>query len=60
MVELPISVPPLEARAYDLILKGGHVIDPKRGLSMRMDVAIVGQSVLYMANLPLEANVLAL
>jgi dihydroorotase len=40
MIELPTSVPPLESRPYDLILKGGHVIDPKRGLSTRMDVAI--------------------
>ncbi|MNW06494.1 hypothetical protein D3C71_2029140 [compost metagenome] len=28
------------------------------GIEPTMDVAIVGQSVLYMANLPLEANVL--
>lgn len=31
---------------------GGHAVEP------RMDVDIVGRSVLYMANLPLEANVL--
>ena len=27
---------------YDLLLKGGHVIDPKNGIDSRMDVAIVG------------------
>ncbi len=42
MIELPTSVPPLQDRRYDLILKGGHVIDPKHGLSTRMDVAIAG------------------
>ncbi|MCX7602755.1 MAG: amidohydrolase/deacetylase family metallohydrolase, partial [Bryobacteraceae bacterium] len=26
--------------AYELLLKGGHVIDPKNGVSARMDVAV--------------------
>jgi dihydroorotase len=27
---------------YDLLLKGGHVIDPKNGIDGPMDVAIAG------------------
>jgi len=30
---------------YDLLLKGGHVIDPKNGLSAVRDVAIAGGKV---------------
>ena len=28
--------------AYDLLLKGGHVIDPKNKISQVMDVAVAG------------------
>ena len=28
---------------YDLVLKGGHVIDPKNGVDRQMDVAIAGR-----------------
>ena len=27
---------------FDLLLKGGHVIDPKRAISQRMDLAVAG------------------
>jgi dihydroorotase len=30
----------VQAQQYDLVLKGGHVIDPKNGIDARMDVAI--------------------
>lgn len=36
MVAAPAGAQP----AYDLLLKGGHVIDPKNGLSARRDVAV--------------------
>ena len=34
---------------YDLLLKGGHVIDPKNGLSAVRDVAIAGGQVAAVA-----------
>ena len=37
------------APTYDLLLKGGHVIDPKNGLSARMDVAITGGKIAAVA-----------
>lgn len=39
-----ILLAPLSARAqeYDILLKGGHVIDPKNGIDGRMDVAVKG------------------
>lgn len=33
-------VNPLQAQAYDLLLKGGHVIDPRSGIDTPQDVAI--------------------
>ena len=32
----------LQAQQYDLVLKGGHVIDPKNGIDARMDIAVQG------------------
>jgi len=38
------------ARAqYDLVLKGGHVIDPKNGIDAQMDVAIGGNKIAAVA-----------
>jgi dihydroorotase len=38
-----IAMSALQAQpAYDLVLKGGHVIDPKNGISAVMDVAVAG------------------
>ncbi|HET7118834.1 MAG TPA: amidohydrolase/deacetylase family metallohydrolase, partial [Hanamia sp.] len=31
----------LQAQAIDILLKGGHVIDPKNNIDSKMDVAIV-------------------
>ncbi len=31
---------PAAAQTYDLLLKGGHVIDPKNGIDGRMDIAV--------------------
>jgi dihydroorotase len=39
--------------AYDLLLKGGHVIDPKNKLSRVMDVAVAGGKIVRVAaNIP--------
>lgn len=39
--------------AYDLLLKGGHVIDPKNKLSRLMDVAVAGGKIVRVAaNIP--------
>ena len=35
---------------YDLLLKGGHVIDPRNGLDRRMDVAVTGGKVARVAD----------
>jgi dihydroorotase len=35
-------IPELRAADYDLLIKGGHVIDPARGFDARADVAIAG------------------
>ena len=40
----------LSAQAqYDLVLKGGHVIDPKNGIDRQMDVAIAGDKIAAVA-----------
>jgi dihydroorotase len=40
----------LSARAqYDLLLKGGHVIDPKNGIDRQMDVAVTGDKIAAIA-----------
>jgi dihydroorotase len=35
---------------YDLLLKGGHVIDPRNGLDRRMDVAVTGGKIARIAD----------
>src|SRR5437868_14842150 len=35
--------------AYDLLLKGGHVVDPKNKISQTMDVAIAGGKIARVA-----------
>lgn len=43
------------AQNYDLLLKGGHLIDPKNGLSGRYDVAITGERISAVAeSIPAE------
>ncbi|MEX2300840.1 MAG: amidohydrolase/deacetylase family metallohydrolase [Bryobacterales bacterium] len=38
----PQQVTAAEPVVYDVLLKGGHVIDPKNGRNARLDIAIVG------------------
>jgi dihydroorotase len=41
------------AQSYDIIIKGGHVIDPKNNINTIMDVAITGNSIAAVAkNIP--------
>nr|WKN40221.1 amidohydrolase/deacetylase family metallohydrolase [Tunicatimonas sp. TK19036] len=40
-----ISVSSLQAQNYDIIIKGGHVIDPKNDIDEVMDVAITGNTI---------------
>ena len=40
---------PLIHAQYDLVLKGGHVIDPKNGIDAQMDVAITGNKIAAVA-----------
>ena len=37
------------AQQYDLLLKGGHVVDPKNGIDRAMDVAISGGKIARVA-----------
>ena len=44
------------AQEYDLLLKGGHVIDPKNGIDGRMDVAVANGKIARVArNIPAAA-----
>ena len=38
------------AQAYDVVIKGGHVIDPKNNIDAIMDVAISGGKIMKLAN----------
>ncbi len=51
------SVPVVRAQQIDILLKGGHVIDPKNNIDSKMDVAIVAGKISQVApNIP-EKNV---
>jgi len=39
----------VQAQEIDLLLKGGHVIDPKNNINSKMDVAIVGDKIFRVA-----------
>jgi dihydroorotase len=43
------SVISLRAQEIDLLLKGGHVIDPKNQIDSRMDIAITGGKIVQVA-----------
>lgn len=48
-----MSVSAAQAQQIDLLLKGGHVIDPKNNIDSKMDVAIAGGKILRIAaNIP--------
>jgi dihydroorotase len=57
---LLLSAVLLHAQEYDLVLKGGHVIDPKNKINARRDVAIKdGKIAAVEANIPAEKGVKA-
>lgn len=39
----------LQAQPYDMLLKGGYVIDPKNNIDKKMDVAITGKTIAKVA-----------
>ncbi|MGA2113858.1 MAG: amidohydrolase/deacetylase family metallohydrolase [Bryobacteraceae bacterium] len=46
-------VAPATAQQYDIVLRGGHVIDPGNGIDAHMDVAIAGDHIAAVAaNIP--------
>lgn len=48
-----ISQSALQAQEIDILLKGGHVIDPKNNIDSKMDVAIAGGKIVRVAaNIP--------
>jgi dihydroorotase len=52
---LLLSAALLHAQEYDLVLKGGHVIDPKNKISARRDVAVKdGKIAAVEANIPAD------
>lgn len=46
LVALGLLCAPATAQEIDLLLKGGHVIDPKNGINEPMDLAISGKTIL--------------
>jgi dihydroorotase len=56
LIAIPLAlalVCPLSAQQYDLLLKGGHVIDPKNNIDAVRDVAIAGNRIARVAaNIP--------
>jgi dihydroorotase len=44
-----IGLPSLHAQQYDLLLKGGHVIDPKNKIDAQMDVAVTAGKIAAVA-----------
>ncbi|NQV75063.1 MAG: amidohydrolase/deacetylase family metallohydrolase, partial [Bacteroidetes bacterium] len=46
---LILVVATAQAQEIDLLLKGGHVIDPKNNINSKMDVAIVGDKIFRVA-----------
>ena len=44
-----LSAFPVQAQQYDLVIKGGHLIDPKNQINAMMDVAIAGGKIARVA-----------
>jgi dihydroorotase len=49
MLALSLSFQTLQAQSIDILLKGGHVIDPKNNIDSKMDVAITGRKIFKVA-----------
>jgi dihydroorotase len=46
---LSLYVPFVKAQKYSIVIKGGHVIDPKNNVDAIMDIALKGDTVMAMA-----------
>ena len=51
-----LAGPPLGAQTYDLVLRGGRIMDPESGLDAVRDVGIVGGSVAAVSTEPLAGR----
>jgi dihydroorotase len=49
MLGAALASPHGEEPSFDLLVKGGHVIDPKNGTNARMDVAMAGDRIVAVA-----------
>jgi len=49
LIAFLLFLTPLTAQQYDLLVKGGHVIDPKNEIDSAMDVAITGGKIARVA-----------
>ncbi len=49
ILALSLSFQPLQAQSIDILLKGGHVIDPKNNIDSKMDVAVTGGKIFKVA-----------
>lgn len=49
LVLLVFLVGSVQAQQYDMLLKGGHVIDPKNGIDRPMDVAVTNRTIARVA-----------
>jgi dihydroorotase len=49
MLALSLSFQTLQAQSIDILLKGGHIIDPKNNIDSKMDVAITGGKIFKVA-----------
>ncbi len=53
VLSLLLTIQTVNAQEIDILLKGGHVIDPKNNIDAKMDVAIVGDKIFRVAeNIP--------
>ena len=54
---LILITPTVHSQEIDILLKGGHVIDPKNNINSKMDVAIVGDKIFRIAaNIPANTS----
>ena len=51
LITVAMAIAPLSAQTqeFDLLIKGGHVIDPKNGINAVMDVAVSGSKIALVA-----------
>ena len=45
IILVAFSMATASAQQYDIVLRGGHVIDPGNGIDARMDIAVLGDRI---------------